>query len=566
MKFIMVVLLFVITLTQANATDYLITTGVDGAVDDGNCTLREALLAANTQSAVDQCPAGSSNNVIRLMTISEGYTFDQGEMVVTNPQSLRIVASGSSGIRPVVNMDGGNRFLFTDEAGVFLDISNINFAFGLDETGDGGGVILMNVASGVSNLRLINVGFYNSIAVGAVGGGVYFSGAGNLTMDNVLFQSNRADGGAGLALNLIGSLGFSISSDVEFVNNISNSGGGALNINAVNGQAILQRFNFEENTASGGDDVAGIFMHVQDFSSDPSTIILNDNSVKDNQGAGLYIDNTGGLITINGLVLKDNFKPNGQGTFQAIVNSATEDGRVRIHNPLIYQSDTQQGAGLVLGVDDDSSKVSVRHATIVNHSIGVIGSSTAANPESLELIDSIVYGNLTELLNFDFDVDSLIGVDPLFTDMTNEDFTLTANSPAVDMATEVFGIPVDVAKNPRVYNGAPDLGAYERQGPINVNLTFLGTGLGTVSYEIEGVLVDSCSGDCSFTLQSSETLRLFSTSESGSVFDTWGQECQSAGSSRLCTIGKNGADLNISVQFIDEDEIIFKNSFGGVMP
>ena len=41
------------------------TTSDDKAVN-GNCTLREAIIAANTKTAVDACPAGSDINLIIL--------------------------------------------------------------------------------------------------------------------------------------------------------------------------------------------------------------------------------------------------------------------------------------------------------------------------------------------------------------------------------------------------------------------------------------------------------------------------------------------------------------------
>src|ERR1043165_2806342 len=45
---------------KANApfTTIVVNTTADDAVNNGNCTLREAIMAANTNAAVDACPAG----------------------------------------------------------------------------------------------------------------------------------------------------------------------------------------------------------------------------------------------------------------------------------------------------------------------------------------------------------------------------------------------------------------------------------------------------------------------------------------------------------------------------
>jgi parallel beta-helix repeat protein len=53
-----------------------------------------------------------------------------------------------------------------------------------------------------------------------------------------------------------------------------------------------------------------------------------------------------------------------------------------------------------------------------------------------------------------------INDDPLFTDASNDDFTLTGSSPAINAGVDV-GLTRDHAGNPIV--GLPDAGAYERQ-------------------------------------------------------------------------------------------------------
>jgi len=45
------------TTITVNSTD-------DSLAVDGNCTLREAIIAANTDAAVDACPAGSGADVV----------------------------------------------------------------------------------------------------------------------------------------------------------------------------------------------------------------------------------------------------------------------------------------------------------------------------------------------------------------------------------------------------------------------------------------------------------------------------------------------------------------------
>src|SRR5512132_2086799 len=51
---------------NADAATITVTTVADGVANDGNCTLREAIIAANTDTAVDACAAGSGSDVIVL--------------------------------------------------------------------------------------------------------------------------------------------------------------------------------------------------------------------------------------------------------------------------------------------------------------------------------------------------------------------------------------------------------------------------------------------------------------------------------------------------------------------
>ncbi|MBL8093191.1 MAG: CSLREA domain-containing protein, partial [Anaerolineales bacterium] len=48
------------------ATQITVTTTTDELNADGDCSLREAIVAANTNTAVDACPAGSGADTITL--------------------------------------------------------------------------------------------------------------------------------------------------------------------------------------------------------------------------------------------------------------------------------------------------------------------------------------------------------------------------------------------------------------------------------------------------------------------------------------------------------------------
>src|SRR6185503_18851466 len=93
--------------SPAAAATITVTTVVDGAVTDGNCTLREAVLAANSDTARDACPAGSGADLIVLpagtYTLSvAGANEDAaltGDLDVTSAITLRGDAAGTTIVR-----------------------------------------------------------------------------------------------------------------------------------------------------------------------------------------------------------------------------------------------------------------------------------------------------------------------------------------------------------------------------------------------------------------------------------------------------------------------------------
>src|SRR6266571_5278712 len=63
------------------ATTITVNTTADELISDGNCSLREAIQAANTDTAVDACPAGSGADTI--VVPAGTYTLSSGELDIT---------------------------------------------------------------------------------------------------------------------------------------------------------------------------------------------------------------------------------------------------------------------------------------------------------------------------------------------------------------------------------------------------------------------------------------------------------------------------------------------------
>src|SRR5262245_49112724 len=108
MKRLTLGLALVLRAAAAQATTITVNTTVDDFTNNGNCSLREALEAANTNAARDACPAGSAS-VRDLISIPAGvYLLGGGQAL--NPDDVVLQGAGAS----LTIIDGGaTRFAFT---------------------------------------------------------------------------------------------------------------------------------------------------------------------------------------------------------------------------------------------------------------------------------------------------------------------------------------------------------------------------------------------------------------------------------------------------------------------
>ena len=117
-----------------------------------------------------------------------------------------------------------------------------------------------------------------------------------------------------------------------------------------------------------------------------------------------------------------------------------------------------------------------------------------------------------------------ISVDPFFLDITNNDFHLQPDSPAIDAGDNaVFSLSsTDFDGYPRIIDGNADgvaivdMGAYELGRSLTVSKS--GTGSGTVTSSDGNI---NCGSDCSETYNTITTLTLAAAQNSGSVFAGW---------------------------------------------
>ena len=160
-------LLALLVSAPSGAVYYEINTLQDDAKDNGNCTLREALRAADANVAVDGCAAGGLDDSIVLP--SGTYAFG-GQEALSGAGSLSITSATLNPFDVTVDLGGSGRFLALTGGGIFV-LGGLGIVNGVAAEGDrsGGALGAQDVTLEIFNFRFV------SNAADSRGGALYYS-------------------------------------------------------------------------------------------------------------------------------------------------------------------------------------------------------------------------------------------------------------------------------------------------------------------------------------------------------------------------------------------------------
>jgi CSLREA domain-containing protein len=269
----------------APKTVITVNTSADDNTVNGNCTLREAIIAANTHAAVDSCATGVSG----LDTINFGIS---GVITLANnlPSVIEDLTINGPAGGITINGAGANRSGFSITANAQVSLSGLAFANGNPASSYGGAIIIdpgvtLNISGSIFTN---NVGYYG----GAIASPS--STTSTISITNSTFYSNSAtysSGGLGGAIYVSGSA-LSINGSTFFSNAVTGdpccAGGGAIFVYTAT--AAITNSTFTGNSSVG---VGGA---IETFGFTQLTIA---NSTLANNSAGCC----GGAITRNGGVI-----------------------------------------------------------------------------------------------------------------------------------------------------------------------------------------------------------------------------------------------------------------------
>ena len=199
---------------------------------DSDCTLREAIIAANNDAAQGKCTAGSGDD---KLTLTADITLNGALPKITT----------------YITIDGDDHTISGDDkSGIFivedatLILSSLTVSDGLTGTHGGavhidGGALILSQSTLEDNQALDS------------GGAIYANDA-NVTLRSSVIKNNEAGRGGGAGIYIAGTTGTHklIATNSVFTSNAASQDGGA--IHAAGGTVDIRKSGFQSNTADEG--------------------------------------------------------------------------------------------------------------------------------------------------------------------------------------------------------------------------------------------------------------------------------------------------------------------------
>ncbi|HBO43663.1 MAG TPA: hypothetical protein DD670_06980, partial [Planctomycetaceae bacterium] len=399
-------------------TVFLVDSLADTVADDGATTLREALQAANTNTALwgGAVPAGSSTVAdeiafeASLFTSPRKITLGGTQLEITDPAGVDISGPGAE----LLSIDANQRSrVFYLNDGATATLAAITVTGGLADYPSG----VSKAGGGVYNdggtFTIIDSTIAHNTTSDS-GGGIFNSGS--LTVIDSTVAGNKGYYGAGI----YNSAGLLTVEGSTIRNNIAEHGGGG--IRAIRNSVVTVTWSYIlGNTASAG---GGIYLYDDLFEPTLSLVnsVISGNSSTGIAG-GILAD---GLLNVVNSTISGNTGTTGSGVY------LFSSGQATLQNTIVALNATQErGSDVYGGLTGESSN------NLICIAPGFVRDPAPGNDGKWGTEDDD-YGDL-RLLN---------------------------TSPAIDLGSVDFipdGVLTDLDENPRIYGGSVDVGAYEHQ-------------------------------------------------------------------------------------------------------
>ncbi len=338
---ILVLLGSALIVTPAHAATITVNVFTDEDTDNTNCSLREAIIAANTNAVYRGCSAGAG---------SDDITLPAGTFTLTLGKQLPVVTSS-------MTINGNSR---TD---TFVQASTCDpvtlpggctpATYRVLEVGGGGSLTINNLTirhGNCPNSLLCTISSGDQDSNKGKGGGIFNSGI--LMLSNSTMSRNKATNDGGGIYLYQGSLSIT---DTDIVDNAAGTGGGGA---ASSGSGTINVMNsvFGRNTAGngGGISTSGGTLNVMGST-------FANNSASGGDGGGI---NSGGTLTVDKSSIHDNTAGNRGGGI-----GSTGGGPNSVTNSTISSNTASSKGGGIFNYDD----LNVTNSTLTGNSAAAGG-------------------------------------------------------------------------------------------------------------------------------------------------------------------------------------------------
>jgi len=351
---------------SANAAVIVVDTLADELNIDGDCSLREAVQASNTNTVVDQCGVGQILGTEEIFIDLNG-TIDLVSTLVINQQ---VTIHGRSRNSTTLSGQGSTSLIRVQMAG-----------------------------SADQPFELRDLTLTNGRSSGeGEGGGINLARVGLVTIERVLFSLNHTPGPNGLGGAIMSFLPSDNNTQLVirqclFSSNRSGNDGGAIgfSVNSTHGPPdalVIQESSFSNNTAEG-------FFGGAVHSVNVPIVVIEDSLFKDNSagsaGGALSLETFAGSLGFN--QLRDNtFLNNEAGTTGGAIE--TTDGVTVIRNSTFAGNEASDGAALFADYEADTA---IFHSTFIDNG----RASTSNGPVLQASLDAEI--SLSHSIVFSFD-------------------------------------------------------------------------------------------------------------------------------------------------------------------
>ncbi|MCB0208001.1 MAG: PKD domain-containing protein [Anaerolineae bacterium] len=446
-----------LTLTNAISAEFGITGTATLSIED--CTLPDAIAAANNDTATGGCPAGNDADTITLVN---GRTYPLSTIHNNTDGSNGLPSITSSitieGNNSIIERSGVSRFRnFHIGSTGTLTLTKVTIRNG--DVNNRGGAILNRGTLTVDNSIIENNRADNN------GGGIAQLDSGVLTVINSSIINNTAGGnGGGIDQFSIGFDGtITIIDSIIRGNTATLDGGG---IGTAGGRNTISNTSIASNTAM--DDGGGIYYPGGGNMSVINTAIINNDSV--NFGGGIV--NFGSAKITNSTISGNKNENEGGGGIYS------NQGTLTIINATISNNETISGVGGGVRISsDDNSTVILQNTILANNNANAGTGPDCFTDDPTHPLTSQRFNLIENTTNCTIiGTNTYTSTDPALEPLslnspgTTETHALQGSSPAIDAGDDTVCPATDQRGVARPKEVRCDIGAYEYSPGILLRL------------------------------------------------------------------------------------------------